>query len=186
MKIIIKVILISISLSYIITPQQYDYWKNASAVGSRIYSICFTDQQNGYAVSTKGEIFESSDSGNTWFFRSQNLQTKSPVNKNILWSADIYCSVMQTNDGGLSWSAYDKEAQEHFCGVYLKDNNSGYKIANEFLNKVTAKIFASYREDEFTKLINQPQQCTEYYSNEKDGWAIGWCLKNFNQYKNTK
>ena len=126
MKTILKVLLTFIFLSFTVTPQHYDYWKNAPVEGSMIYSIFFTNQQKGYAVSSKGEIFESSDSGNTWFFKSQSLKSKGPENKNNLWSADIYCSVMHTNDGGLSWSAYDKEAQEHFCGVYLKDNNSGY------------------------------------------------------------
>ncbi|MDZ7623611.1 MAG: hypothetical protein U5J96_04070 [Ignavibacteriaceae bacterium] len=33
-----------------------------------------------------------------------------------------------------------KEKQEHLFDTYLKDTNTGYKVASEFLNKVTSGI----------------------------------------------
>lgn len=182
MKIIFQVLLKLFLISITIISQQYDYWKNASIGENKIYFICFTNEQNGYACSFSDELFVTSDSGNTWNFKSKNSDLEKPECKDILWSAEIYCSVMQTTDGGENWSPYSKERQEHFCGVYLKDINSEYKIANEFLNKVTTKIFISSRNNELTNL-KQPQQCTEYYTNENEGWALGWCIKNFKSIK---
>ena len=57
MRSILKILLIFISLSFTIVAQDYDYWKNAPTEGSKIYSIYFTDQQNGYAVATDSGIF---------------------------------------------------------------------------------------------------------------------------------
>jgi hypothetical protein len=177
MKVILKVMLILISLSYGITPQQYNYWNGAPVEGSKIYSICFTDQRNGYAVSTSNEIFITTDSGMTWKYRLDDLEIKKSNNDKIIWSADIYCSIMKTTDGGANWLPYSKEKQDHFCKVYLKDPNVGYCTAYEFLKKVTEKIFINIKSNAIVKLINQPQQCTEYYSNESEGWALGWCVK---------
>jgi hypothetical protein len=179
MKKIIKILIVVFLLTSILIAQENYYWKNAPVEGSKIYSIFFADQQNGHAISSKGEIFETTDSGNTWISKNEISKNEKKETNNNFWSVDVYCSVMQTKDGGKSWLSYTKEAQEHFCGVYLKDNNSGYKIANEFLNKVSSNVFSSIRENEINSLIDHPQQCTEYYSNETEGWALGWCLRNF-------
>jgi hypothetical protein len=177
MKVILKVMLIVITLSFGMTPQQYDYWYNAPVEGSKIYSICFTDQQSGYAVSTSNEIFITTDSGMTWNYRPGDLEIKKSNNNKTIWSVDIYCSIMQTTDGGANWLPYSKDKQEHFCKVYLKDPNVGYSTASEFLKKVTEKIIIKIKNNDIAKLINHPQQCSEYYSNEIEGWALGWCIK---------
>ena len=95
------------------------------------------------------------------------------------WQADIFCSVMQTTDGGNTWIPYEQGKQEHFCGVYLKDENTGYDIAGDFLSKVTEKIKTCSEKNELDLLINNPQKCTEYYRNAEEGWALGWCVKNY-------
>ena len=80
--------------------------------------------------------------------------------------------MLQTTDGGSSWLPYTKEKQEHFCKVYLKDPNVDYKTASEFLAKVTKDILDSLSKNKTEGLINHPKQCTEYYSNENEGWAL--------------
>jgi hypothetical protein len=88
---------------------------------------------------------------------------------------------MKTTDGGISWYPYDEEKQEHFCGVYLKDENTGYKVASEFLNKVTMEINYYYLTNKLDSILDHPQQCTEYYKSPDEGWALGWCIRNFNK-----
>jgi hypothetical protein len=179
MKTISNALLIIISLSIAATPQQNDYWKNAPAEGSKIYSIFFADHQNGYASSANNEIFITKDSGVTWNYSKSKIPITKINKDKELWSADIYCSAMQTTDGGTSWLPYSKKEQDHFCKVYLKDPNVEFKTASEFLNKVTSKILSGIKNNEIASLVNNPQQCTEYYSNETEGWALGWCMKNF-------
>jgi len=183
MKTIYAIILIIMLLASWLNAQLNDYWENASAEGKKIYSISFSDQQNGNAVSADDEFFITTDGGVTWKINSnKNVQSSSVVDiKN--WSADIYCSVMQTTDGGKSWKSYTKEKQDHFCKVYLKDPLVGYNTAYEFLNKISNKIFRFIATNEIINLINNPQQCTEYFCNESEGWALGWCVKAFKANK---
>ncbi|MBK7632263.1 MAG: hypothetical protein IPJ23_16465 [Ignavibacteriales bacterium] len=186
MKVILNVIFILILSTCSVAPQGNDYWKNAPISGSKIYSIYFTDQKNGIAISATDEIFITKDSGKTWeYFKDNNGASKSNKDKKV-WSADIYCSVLQTTDGGSSWLPYTKEMQEHFCKVYLKDPNVDYKTASEFLAKVTNDIFDNLSNNRIEGLINHPKQCTEYYSNENEGWALGWCIKKFMMNENNK
>ena len=132
MKTILKVFLTFISISFTVTPQHYDYWKNAPAGGSKIYSIFFTDQQNGYAVSTDSEIFITTDSGAAWnLSTAENDIVKSNVNEKF-WSAEIYCSVMQTTDGGMNWLPYSKENKIIFVEFILRIQMLSIKLLLSF------------------------------------------------------
>lgn len=162
-------------------PQSKEYWQNSVAGKTKIYSITFSDNFNGKAITPTGETFISFDGGETWQINKYMYEKYESEVVTVSWSADIFCSVMMTTDGGITWLPYDKKEQEHFCSVYLKDQNTGYQIAGSFLSQVTRKIFNYLNDDEINLLIDNPQQCTEYYSNENNGWALGWCLKNFNQ-----
>ncbi len=177
MKFIYLIILL---LSFFLTlqnQQKSGYWKNAPLNGTHIYTIYFTSE-TGYAVSYFDNLFISTDYGETW--HRENISEMSKIKAGeFAWSAEIYCSAMKTTDGGNNWIPYTSEMQEHFCRVYLNDPNSGYQAAEEFLNTVTKKIFSSIEKEEIEILKNHPQQCTEYYSNKDEGWALGWCLKDF-------
>lgn len=169
--------MITVFCSVLTNSQDGNYWLNAQPGSAKIFTIAFVDELNGEAISAEGDILITKDGGENW-----NL-SKSQVNNKFIekyiWEADIYCAVMKTTDSGLNWFPFDKERQEHFCCVYLKDKNTGYKIASNFLNTVVSKIFTFYKNKEPGLLINHPQQCTEYYSNINEGWALGWCVKEF-------
>lgn len=162
-------------------PQENDYWKNAAVGKSKIFSISFIDKQIGVANSADGEVLVTSDGGLNWNAESVTSSGIQSNSAEIYWKADVFCAIMKTTDGGNSWIPYDDGKQEHFCGVYLKDENTGYKVASEFLNKVTMEVNYYFMIDKIDALLNQPHQCTEYYKNPEEGWALGWCVKNFNK-----
>lgn len=172
-----------ITLLYLIPgPAQYKpYWTKAPVNGSNILTILFTDNLNGKAVFADGELLITKDGGISWLFRNQFVQAGVVNETSFLWKADINCSVMLTTDSGATWIPYNKEKQDHFCNVYLKDENTGYKVAGNFLNNVTKIISKHFANEEIDLLINHPVQCTEYFINADEGWALGWCLKNFIQ-----
>ncbi|RPI66917.1 MAG: hypothetical protein EHM47_15745 [Ignavibacteriales bacterium] len=183
MKKIFLFLLIIYSFNVPVNSQDYNYWVNAQPGTTKIFTISFTDWLNGKAVSEEGDVLLTSDGGESWNLEINNTEIPNdPVNE-LIWQADIYCSVMQTTDSGNFWYPYDSIKQEHFCEVYLKDKNTGYNVASEFLNKVTEKILFFYKNNNVTSL-ERPQLCTEYYSNPSVGWAVGWCLKNFNMNRN--
>ena len=183
MKKIFWLLMISIFCSVLINSQDSNYWVNAPPGTTKIFTISFTDDLNGKAVSGEGDVLITSNGGTNWVINTNHSQDNSEIVEQFNWTADIYCSVMLTTDAGITWFPYDKGKQEHFCGVYLKDKNIGYNIAGEFLNKVTTKILDCSKNNELDLLIDHPQQCTEYYRNENEGWALGWCVKDFRSVK---
>ena len=169
----------------IATPaQDSNYWVNAPAGKTKIFTISFMDEQNGVAKSSEGDVLSTTDGGKSWAVNKEITFVSENVTSQILWKADVYCSIMKTTDGGNTWFPYEEGKQEHFCGVYLKDVNTGYRVASNFLNKVTIEIITYSENHNLESLVNHPRKCTEYYRNADEGWALGWCIKDFNQSKN--
>jgi len=170
--------LIILNTCIVVFAQDNDYWLQAKSGNTKIFSIIFNDSENGSAESVDGENFTTTDAGKTWLLTDfSSIGQKN--HSQILWKADIFCSIMKTTDGGVTWFAYDQEKQKHFCGVYFNDENTGYKIASDFLNKVIERVIYYTKKDELDQLVNHPQKCAEYYRNAEEGWALGWCIKNF-------
>ena len=161
--------------------QDLDYWSHAPAGKTKIFTISFVDGQNGLATSEAGDLLSTKDGGKNWNEGSGVVYSNEKFKSGNLWKADIYCSIMKTTDGGNTWVPYEDGKQEHFCCVYLKDENTGYKVASEFLSKVTDKINSYIIDNKIDSLIDHPHQCTEYYKNAEEGWALGWCVRNFNK-----
>lgn len=178
-----RTLFISLMLTLFIlisTPaQDNNYWANAPAGKTKIFTISFMDDRNGVAKSAEGDVLATTDSGKSWDVNKGITFVSEKFSPQLLWKADIYCSIMKTTDGGNTWFPYEEGKQEHFCGVYLKDSNTGYKVASEFLNKVTNEITAYYENDNLDSLIDHPHQCTEYFKSADEGWALGWCVKDF-------
>lgn len=171
----IKVILLLFtSLSF---TQSISYWKNAPTTGTKIYSIEFLDEDNGMAETKLGEVLLTTDGGKNWFVNSNPY--RSINNSQYMWKADIYCSVMNTTDGGLTWNPYTKEMQSHFCQVYFRNENTAWQSAQEFLQKVTNTIQLFAERNDLKSLYDKSTQCTEYYTDINNGWALGWCVKNY-------
>lgn len=184
MKTLIEILVILFLLSALTYAQENNYWKASTVGGSKIYSIYFYDGQKGLAISANNEHFITADGGASWKYIENTVESIEQDTAENSWRTDVYCSVMNTIDGGKNWIPYSKEKQEHFCKVYLKDPNVEYKTAYDFLEKVTRDIYTSVLTNGIEALVEHPQQCAEYYSNELEGWALGWCLKNFKYNKN--
>ncbi len=161
--------------------QDNDYWANALSGKTKIFTISFMDDFNGLAKSAEGDVLATTDGGKSWVPKDHMTFISEKSSPQILWKADVYCSIMKTMDGGNTWLPYEEEKQEHFCGVYLKDSNTGYKVASEFLSKVTGEIINHCENKNLDSLADHPHKCTEYYRSADEGWTLGWCVKDFIQ-----
>ena len=173
----IKIFMILLFLMSISYAQSKPYWNNAPTTGTKIYSLEFIDADNGWAKSKLGEVLITTDGGKRWTVDS-NPDEVSSIDPH-LWSAEIYCSVMNTTDGGITWNQYTEEMQDHFCQVYFKNENTGWKTSEEFLHKVVSTIKSFINKNGTETLSKKAYQCTEYYTDMNSGWALGWCVKNY-------
>ncbi len=163
--------------------QESGFWDVDTSEQVRIYSISFTSSENGWAESFFGDILKTTDAGKTWqAINNENqlakYRTVNQTNIKEGWSADIFCAVMKSSDGGESWNPYPKKLEEHFCQVYFKDENTGWKVAEEFLGKVIATITTSMQEGDCESKSGIIHNCREYYTDIDEGWTLGWCFKN--------
>lgn len=177
MKLIYSVILITGIFLTLQNKQDKNYWTLAPKDGLKIYTIYFTTD-SCYAYSYNNDLFLSTDQGSRWL-PVKAYQINDIRSDKFICSGNIHCSAMKTTNGGINWIPCSPGMQEHFCCVYLKDPNSGYQPAIEFLQTVSRKVMDCIHSKETGELTNNPHQCTEYYSNQDEGWAVGWCLKDF-------
>ncbi len=162
--------------------QKGDFGEETISHGIKLYSISFFDSNIGLADSFYGDVLITTNGGKNWkvltgieLEKMKDTTTKDAENS---WSVDIYCDVMQSTDGGENWTPYPKKKEEHFCAVYFKDENTGWKVAEEFLHKVVNTIAASIRDNIWDQKIDVPQKCREYYTDINTGWSVGWCFNN--------
>jgi len=177
MKYLIKILTLTFIPLAILFGQNNFYWKDAPIKGTKIYSIKFFNSNNGVAESQFAETLFTTDSGRHW--SPNTYAARINDSENYLWSVEIYCSAMRTNDSGNTWEPYVLESQEHFCNTYFRDENTGWKVAEQFLSKVVSVINEYLYKGELDSLFSEPIQCTEYYTNAKSGWALGWCIRSF-------
>jgi len=177
MNIVTSICVIILLFTVLSFTQSKSYWENAPNTGTKIYSIEFTDEDNGWAKAQLGEVLITTDGGKHWVVNSKPFKLIN--DSQYLWSADIYCSVMSTTDGGNTWNPYTDEMQEHFCQVYFRNENTGWQTAEEFLQKVTGTIQFFIDKNDLESLYSKSTQCTEYYTDMHNGWALGWCVKNY-------
>ena len=165
-----------------IEAQDGDIGKESTSQGTKIYSISFFNSNNGLADSFFGDVLLTTNAGRNWKVRTdaevEKFKAISQTGTDNAWSADIYCDVMQSTDGGENWTPYPKKKEEHFCAVYFKDENTGWKVAEEFLQKVVSTITTYLSNDNWEKEIGVPQKCREYYTDMNTGWWVGWCYNN--------
>ena len=162
--------------------QQGNIGKETVSQGIKIYAITFFNSNNGLADSFFGDVLITTNGGRNWVVRTgaevDKMKAVSKAETNIIWSADIYCNVMRSTDGGENWAPYPKKQEEHFCAVYFKDENTGWKVAEEFLQKVVSTITTYLSNENWEKEIDVPQKCREYYTDMNTGWWVGWCYNN--------
>jgi hypothetical protein len=184
MEVIMKnlFVLIVVICSFLLNTfsQEESYWNNAPAKGIKIYQVVFFNDQEGIAISKSGLILKTSDSGLNWYLENESEMIRQP--DHFLWSAEIYCSAMNTKDGGITWEPFLGNQQDHFCNVYFNDKNTGWRVAEEFLSRVVNVINKYVQNDKVKMIIDKPNKCTEYYTDINEGWALGWCVKNFEKH----
>ncbi len=162
--------------------QKGDIGKETVSQGIMIYSISFFDSNIGLADSFFGDVLITTNGGKNWKvitgMELEKMKVTTSKDAENSWSVDIYCDVMQSIDGGENWTRYPKKKEEHFCAVYFKDENTGWKVAEEFLQKVVNTIATSIRDKNWEQKIDVPQKCREYYTDINTGWSVGWCFNN--------
>ena len=94
--------------------------------------VVFVNTTTGFAVSSSGNIFKTSNSGDSWAFFSSGVTVK--LNAICFYDANYgYIvgdsgTILKTTDGGATWVQQNSPTTNHLYGVYALDSNLVYAV----------------------------------------------------------
>lgn len=126
-----KILLIILLL---VTQTNYSQWINQNPVpnGNDLWSVFFTDDNNGWIVGSDGFINKTSNAGIDWVEQNSktNLILKSVqfVDQNTGWICGESGLIMKTTDGGQNWFNLISGTTKHLTKIHFLDFNTGFTV----------------------------------------------------------
>jgi photosystem II stability/assembly factor-like uncharacterized protein len=176
-----------ILLPIIVFPQWY--WQNPLPQGNFLYSVFFTDSNNGYAVGDLGTIIKTTDGGTTWtiyysgyatcllsiFFTDND--TGYIAGQDLNTGNDL---ILKTTDAGSTWNTVLSGTGYGVYSIFFPTDNVGYGVGmfGEIVKTTDAGITWTHQNSGITDDL----QCV-YFTDQNNGYIgseLGIILKTNN------
>ena len=149
---------------------------------SRLNSIIFVDQNNGYAAGESGIIMKTTDGGSNW----SEQEIPSFDFSNIFFTDNLtgwvtgyflglphHPSVFKTTDGGSNWVETQFGTDEGLSDIYFVDNLRGWAVGGN-----TSQGIVYYTSDggtnwELQTIPSVNSLYSLFFCDENCGWAVG-------------
>jgi hypothetical protein len=110
-------------------------WSTRTWGVTHLFSVYFTDMNNGWVVGQNGTIIHTTDGGTTWSAQTSGtadyLQSVYFTDANNGWVSYNYGgTLLHTTDGGATWSAEKGVAGANIYSVYFTDINNGWIVGS--------------------------------------------------------
>ncbi|MFU8860108.1 MAG: WD40/YVTN/BNR-like repeat-containing protein [Cyclonatronaceae bacterium] len=145
-----------------------------SGVTSRLYSVHFADENNGWAVGANGVILSTTDGGTNWG-QQQNSTT---VTLNSVRFIDNQTGVavgengtiIRTTDGGENWEDIESGSIRNLFSVYFINENSGWAVGQvgEILVTNDGGLTWSKQVSGSLRILQ-----SVFFLDENTGWIVG-------------
>lgn len=123
-------------LTPLLSPAQWS--QQNSGTDLDLKSICFTDNENGWAVGSEGIILHTTDGGDNWNeqpsgtdYNLESVRFKDPLNGWIAggwWSFPRTGIIMRTYNGGFSWEEMYIDTAYYLNDIYFTDSLHGWAV----------------------------------------------------------
>ncbi len=156
----------------------------SQAYESKLRSIRFVDQNNGFATGESGIIMKTTDGGNNW---SQQAVISSFHFSDIFFNDDLngyvtgeylgvphYAAIFKTSDGGINWSETSLGTNESLAGIYFTDAYHGWAVGGDSNNE--GLIYYTSDMGQTWSMQSIPAVDFLYrvfFADENSGWASG-------------
>jgi photosystem II stability/assembly factor-like uncharacterized protein len=149
---------------------------------SRLNSIIFVDQNNGYATGESGIIMKTTDGGSNWTeqvipsFHFRNIFFTDNLTgwvTGYYLGVPHYTAVFNTTDGGINWNETSFGTEESLSGIYFTDNLKRWAVGG---NNSGGIIYYTSDGGANWALQNIPLVNSLYrvfFFDEISGWAVG-------------
>lgn len=97
-----------------------------------LYSIYFTNNNNGWAVGFEGTILKTTDGGTNWSFQTSGttewLNSVHFADSDTGWTVGLFGKILNTTDGGTNWITQTSGTSAWLRSVHFEDNNKGWAV----------------------------------------------------------
>jgi len=99
-----------------------------------LFSVCFTDLNNGWIAGAGGILLQTTDGGINWntlqIGREQNIYDIFFLNNEQGWTAGASGEILSTTDGGENWQHQDSEIELPLYSIIFADEYKGWAVGN--------------------------------------------------------
>lgn len=99
-----------------------------------LFSTCFVNEREGWAVGDLGRIFHTTDGAKTW--EVQSAGTKRPfvastcMDANNAWIAGQAGQIARTTDGGKTWTNQESGTDRQILSIQFIDAQNGFAVGD--------------------------------------------------------
>lgn len=127
------ILIIILMLCSIMGYTQY-FWLNPLPQGNSLNSVCFVNENMGYAVGNYGTVLITNDAGKNWscliMNTVQNLNDIYFVDENLGFAVGNSGTILRTNDRGANWSTLQSGVNDNLYSVFFTDSLNGYSCGH--------------------------------------------------------
>jgi len=172
-------------LTPLVSPAQWS--QQDSGTDLDLKSICFTDNENGWAVGSEGIILSTADGGDIWNEQlsgtDYNLESVSfidPLNGWIaggLWDYPATGIILRTSNGGFSWE--EMYIDTAFClnDIHFTDELHGWAVGARYFMWATWGTILHSDDGGITWTIQELLQGKPFqsihFADPDTGWVVG-------------
>jgi len=100
--------------------------------GETFTSVYFTNENNGFAVTTYGSIYKTSDGGTTWTNQTYSTPLSSVYfpDPSIGYIVGNGGTILKTVDGGATWFNQSSGTSNDLYSVFFANTNTGYAVGD--------------------------------------------------------
>lgn len=115
----------------------WDRQNSVCGLDVTLYSVCFTDENNGFAVGGDGTILKTADGGMSWAIKyskkSYSLMAVYFLDSLVGWAGGSIGYMLKTTDGGETWTQVRTDATEIIYSIFFVDENHGWAVGGKGL-----------------------------------------------------
>ena len=139
-----------------------------------IFSISFSDENNGWACGRWGTILHTTNGGLTWGFQQSHTDFTLAciffIDNRTGWATGNEGVIIHTTDGGKTWISQESPVNDYHAGIFFVTPLKGWIVSNQTHILATndgGKTWAlQFQDVEFKlKAIS--------FADESNGWAVG-------------
>ena len=170
--------------------------KQNSGITNSLYSVSFSNNQNGWAVGTGGKIVSTNDGGTNWFEQTSNetmsLNDVHFINNATGWSCGKN-GVIKTTDGGKNWTrVYTTDLNSIINTIHFIDENTGWAAGRSLGSKILLlkTTDGGLNWTDYSNKLDYPYGANGtvndlFFLNDTLGWFVGDDATEYASWKTT-